>query len=109
MIFLVSRASIEVPYEDKVYDNEETLENYHNTKPCEEAFKIEVTQNPYSNKEEDIYVVERWAIKINSLEELLKFREKYDTGEFDGEIDIFKHSGIREDYLMLVIHDEWLN
>lgn len=105
MIFLVSRASIEVPDEESDYDHEFLLDKYHNTKPCEEAFTVKITQLAYSEP----HVVERWAIKINSLEELLEFRKKYDAGNFGGEIDIFKPTKIKEDYLMLVIHDEWLN
>mgnify|MGYP000930041448 CR=1 FL=1 len=112
MIFLVSRASIDVPHE--YTDGEDSLEKYHNTKPCDEAFYITIKHriNPYDCSDENLEV-KRWAIEINTLEELLEFRKKYDTGNFYGEIDIEKLSSkddecnVQDDYLRLVIHDEY--
>lgn len=113
MIFLVARASFCIP--DERTDEEDILEDchqYHSRKPCEGAFKVTI-KHIYDPDQEDNLEVKRWAVEINSLEELLEFRKKNNqSNSFYNAIDIqelTEKDNIQGTWLRIVIHDDYMN
>lgn len=113
MIFLVSRASIGIPDEETDYeDSLEELYKYHSKKPCEGAFKVTI-KHVYNPDCGDNLEVQRWAIEINSLEELLEFRKKNNQSDsFYNGIDIqelTEKDNVQGTWLRILIHDDYTN